>query len=474
MAGPGRFSRPYRSAFYFLTVLFLAITLIRVDHSCLDAADSAYLISADAFAGGLMPYRDFLAAHPPLLYLLGVPLAWLGGGVLPFRIFSLLVLAGLGIAVWRLALRLTGRDDIAFLAGGFMLFAPLSLYFSKLFIQDSLVALLAVAAMSLLLGGSRRQAAAAGILCIFAALLKLTFLPLLLVFIIYVYRYRREHLSLFLWISIAIPLALVLLLELISSSAFLEDIILAQASKGYSLANLSGGLHRIWRMDLPLLVAAVPGLWYMNRQLRAAGRGDARFMMLGWLAAGALVLLTLTADGHDTNLFQLMEPTVVLLAAWGIMGLASEGRILPVAAALILLLASVVFIVGRDRSHINRSNSSDVASIVESIGLNSDAAEAILAPGCYALEAQRPVARRFFDQFLWEEKYDRGDADARGLYDALRGDLDSGSLPVVVMEDDRPSLEILGPSLERVYRVSYSSSLWPPVTLWLPGSQPED
>lgn len=470
MAEPGRFSRPYQSVFLFLIGLYLALTLIRVDHSCLDAADSAYLISADAIAGGLMPYRDFLAAHPPLLYLLGVPLTWMGDGVIPFRVFSLLVTAGLGIAVWRLALRLTGRDDIAFLAGSFILFAPLGLFFSKLFIQDSLVALLAVAAMTLLLGGSRRQAAAAGVLSILAVMLKLTFLPLLAVFIIYLYRYRRERLSLFLRISVAGSLVLVLLLELASGGHFLDNILLAQASKSYSLANFTGGLQRIWQMDWPLLVGIVPGLWYMNRQLRQVGRRDARFMMLGWLAAGLLVLLTLAADGHDTNLFQLLEPAVALLAAWGIMGLAGEGRVLTVAAAVILLLGTVVFIVSKDRSHINRGNSGDVASIVELIDHNSTPGEEILAPGCYALEAQRAVARRFYDQFLWEEKYDRGDTDARDLFDALLGDLESASLPVVVMEDERPSLEILGPPLHGSYRETFTSSQWPAASLWLPRS----
>lgn len=469
MGGPGSFSRPYRPAFFFLIGLFLAINLSGIDRSCLDAADSAYLISADAIAGGMVPYRDFLAAHPPLLYLLGAPLAWIGSGVIPFRVFSLLVLAGLGLAVWRLAFRLSGRDDIAFLAGAFALFAPLGIFFSKLFIQDSLLALLAVAGMILLLGGSRRQVIACAVVCVAAVMLKLTFLPVLLLFGIYLYRYRRQRLSLFLKISIGGSLALVLGLELVTGGAFLDDILFAQASKGYSFTNFYEGLHRIWQMDWPLLVAAVPGLWFASRHLGGRRSRGARFLLLGWLAAGGLLLLTLFADGHDTNLFQLVEPAVALFAAWGIMGLAGEGRAWAVAASVLLLLGSVVVVVEKDRDFIGRSNAGDVAMIVQTLEDNSGSLEASLVPGCHALEADRPVAQEFFDQFLWEQKYQRGDADALQMFDGLDQAVSQQALPVVVFENDRPSLKILGPSLAANYSQSFDGSQWPPVIMWLPG-----
>ncbi len=467
MGGPGRFSRPYRSAFYFLTGLFLALNLGGVDHSCLDAADSAYLISADAIAGGLIPYRDFLAAHPPLLYVAGAPLSWFGAGVIPFRVFSLLVLACLGLAVWKLALRLTGRDDIAFLAGAFTLFAPLGIYFSKLFIQDSLVALLAVASMALLLGQGRRRLAAAGLLCILALLTKLTFLPLLLVFILYVHRFRRPELGLFLELTLGGSLLAVLALELLTAGAYLDDIILAQASKGYSFANFHEGLLRIWQIDWPLLVAAAPGLWFAVDFLRRRHAPGGLLLLLGWLAAGAAVLLTLFADGHDTNLYLLVEPALALLAAWGIMGPAGRGR--PAAAlAMALLLVSVVGMVSKDRVLINRSNAGDVAVIADTIESASAPGEASLVPGCYALEADRPVARRFFDQFLWEEKYRRGEEDAQRLFSGIEQDISRRAYPVVVFEEDRASLEILDGALADSYRRTYDSRRWPPVGLWTP------
>ncbi|GBE57668.1 hypothetical protein BMS3Abin01_00589 [bacterium BMS3Abin01] len=468
MRGSPGLARSYRAAFLLLLGFFALFTVAGTDRSCLDAADSAYLISADAIAHGLWPYRDFLAAHPPLLYLLGAPLALLDAGTLPFRIFSLLILAGLSLSVWHLAQKMTANAGIAFLAGAFTLFAPLGIFFSKLFIQDALVSLIAVAAITLVMGGGRRRVALAGSLCVLGTLTKLTFLPLLLVLAVYMYRYRREQLALFLRIAIGGSLAAALILELLTGGSYFDDIILSQASKGLSFTNFYQGLHRIWEMDWPLLVAAVPGAWIAIHGLRERRRYGRLFLLLGWLAAGAALLLTLPAAGHDTNLFQMAEPAVALLAAWGIIGLAERGRLLPVAVAAILLLVSVVVLVEKDRLFIMRSNAGDVERVVALIDGAAAEDEAVLAPGCYALEAGRPVTRRFYDQFLWEEKYRRGDSSALELFRGLEEDLVSRSVPVVALEADRDSLRILGPALDAGYRRAYASRQWPRTILWLP------
>jgi hypothetical protein len=465
-------SRLYHKAFYFLLAIFLLLAVPSIDESCLDAADSAYLISSDAISRGLLPYRDFLAAHPPLLYMLGAPLAWIHAGIMPFRLFSILVLAGLGLAVFRLALKLSTNSGTAFLAGAFTLFAPLEIYFSKLFIQDALVSVIGVSAMILLLGGTRSRVITGGLLCVIGTLVKLTFLPLLLVFTLYVYRYRREHLKLFLAVAVAGSLFCSLALELVTGGAYFSDILSSQASKSYSFTNFYEGLHRIWQMDWPLILAAAPGLWMACGCLRKLRQDGRLFLLLGWLTAGMALLATLPAAGHDTNLFQLAEPAVALLAAWGIIGLAEKGKSIPVAAAVLLMIMSVVILVEKDRSFLTRSNAGDVREIVAAIDSRSEAGEAVLAPGCYALEAGRPVTRSFYDQFLWEEKYRRGDTDAIELFDNLRRDVSSQAIPVIVFEEDRDSLNIIGPELDIGYQESYQSAAWPPVTLWLPADIP--
>lgn len=472
MDGNAGLSRLYQRSFLFLLAAFLLLSIISIDRSCLDAADSAYMISSDAISRGLVPYSDFLAAHPPLLYILGAPLAGLGAGVIPFRIFSILVMAGLALAVWRFALRITDNSGTAFLAGAFTLFAPLGIYFSKLFIQDSLVTFIGVTAMVLLLGGTRRRVAGAGLLCIMATLTKLIFLPLLAVMVIYTFLYRRREFQLFFVLSVAGSLILALALEAATGGAYFVDIIISQASKGYSVTNFYQGLHRIWQMDWPLIVAAVPGLWFAFTYLHGKRDKGQLFLLLGWLAAGVLVLATLPAEGHDTNLFQLAEPALALLAAWGIMGLAERGKTVAVAAALILLIVNVVVLVAKDRSFLNRSNAGDVHEIVNIINSESKAGEAVVAPGCYALEAGRQVTRRFYDQFLWEEKYRRGDSDAIELFNGLRQDIYRRVPPLLVFEDDRESLIILGDALSENYQEYYHSSRWPPVTLFVPSATP--
>lgn len=469
MGTSARLRPTYALVFFLLVLLFVLLGLLHIDRSCLDAADSTYLISADGISRGLMPYRDFLLAHPPLLFLLGAPLAALKAGVLPFRIFSILVAAGVGLAVWRLALRLTANQSLALLAAALALFAPLGVFFSKLFLNDSLVSLLAAGMVLLLLSGSRRSTAAAGVLAVLGMLTKLTFVPVLVVAVVYLLIYRRGRLRLFLAVALGGTVLTALALEALTGGAYLGDILGAQASKGYSFTNFYEGLHRIWQMDWPLLVPAVPGLYFMGREWRRA-RGEPRgrlFLVLGWLAAGVTLLATLPAEGHDTNLFQVAEPAVALLAAWGITGLAASNRFLAVAAAAWVVVAAS-FVAVKDRSFLARSNAEFVQGVVAHIEDATPGGEAILAPGCYALEADRPVVYNFFDRFLWEEKYKRADPGAVNLYNGMWVELAVQGIPAVVLEEDTPTFVLLRDHLDSYYTKTASSPSQPPVALWLP------
>lgn len=469
--GPHRLPAPFFFVtFLSLLVLFLASGVAGADRSCLDAADSAYLISADAVSRGLVPYRDFLAAHPPLLFILGAPLAKLGTGVIPFRIFSLVVAAALGLLVWRLALKASGDNRVALLAGALTLFAPLGLFFSRAFLNDSLVSLLAAATVILLMGDSRRRAAAAGFLCLLGVLAKLTFLPLLVAFILYVVIFRRKLAGIFLAVAVGGSLILALVIQAGTGGAYLSDILGSQASKGYSFTNFYEGLHRIWQMDWPLLVPAPAGIWFAVRSIKDRGR---LFLLLGWLAAGAAALLTLPAEGHDTNLFQAAEPAVALLAAWGIVGLADLRLKTVVVAIGIYLVLAVPALADRDRSFFFRSNAEDTAAIVGALKSSTTECQPVLAPGCYALEADRPVKLEFFDQFLWEEKYRRGDREAAELMEGLGSEISTGKPAPVILYNGQLTEEILKPELKARYEKDYSGAEWPPVTLWLPRDRQE-
>lgn len=468
--GADRLPALYRTAFPVFLILFLALGLAGIDRSCLDAADSAYVISADAIARGLWPYRDFLAAHPPLLYLLGAPLAKLGAGVIPFRIFSLVLVAAGGLAVWRLAQKVGGDGRTAFLAGAFTLLAPLGLFFSRAFLNDALVSLLAAVTVILLLNPTRKSAAGAGVLCILGTLAKLTFLPFLAVFVLYTLLFRRRLAAVFTAVALGGSLALALALEAVSGGAYLTDILGAQASKGYSFTNFYEGLDRIWRLDWPLVVAAPAGIWFAARKIRDRGT---LFLILGWLAAGVAALLTLPAAGHDINLFQPAEPALALLAAWGVISLADSRSKLAVTAAVILLVVPVAAMVNRDRSSLFRSNAADTAAIVDTIRSRTTVYQPVLTPGCYALEADRPVRLEFFDQFLWERKYSRGDTDAQELMAGLKAEISREETAPVILYGGQATEDILKAELGSSYIRDYITATWPPATLWVPRADDE-
>jgi len=473
MAGPARLARLYFPFFILFVILFLTLGLIGIDHSCLDAADSTYLVTSRALADGQMPYRDFLAAHPPFLFMLGAALSKLGAGVLPFRVFIVLLMGGLGVAVWRLAYRITANDKLAMFAGTLNLFAPLGLLFSKTFINDYLVSVIAVATILLLMGKSRAAMAGAGLLGVLGTLTKLTILPFLVVCLIYVLIFRRRIAWIYIVVAVGGSLLAALAVQLATDGAYLNDILGAQASKGYSFANLYDGLHRIWLMDWPLMVPAWAGAWFAVRALRQRQRLGGQlqgrlFLLVGWLLAGVAVLGTLPAEGHDTNLFLIAEPAVVVLAAWGIIGLAERRTIIPIVVVAVWLIVAVPDIVDKSHDYFFRSNDSDVAVIVaETINRTSDC-QPVLIPGCYAVESGRPVTLDYYDPFLWEEKYKRGDENAVVMMDGLKREVAQEKPPVIVFGEGQETVQILQPQLDGHYQADFFSEAWPPMTMWVP------
>lgn len=473
MVSRSRLSRLYPSVFILFAVVFLTLGFLGIDHSCLDSADSAYLITSRALADGQMPYRDFLVAHPPLLFVLGAPLAWLGDGVVPFRVFILLLMLVMGVVVWRIAFKITANDKLAMFAGAITLFAPLGLFFSKTFLNDYLVSLITVLMILLLMGGSRRAIAAAGVLGILGTLTKLTFLPFLVVCVAYVLVFRRRQAWIFTAIALGGAVAAAAALQLVTNGGYLSDILGSQASKGFSLSNLLGGLHRIWLLDWPLIVPAWAGAWFAGRALlrheQLGGQLKGRlFLLVGWLAAGVVVLGTLPAEGHDTNLFLVAEPAVAVLAAWGLVGLAERRTVVPIALVVLWLLAAVPALVDKSSDFFFRSNATDVAAIVAEAQNRTSDCQPVIIPGCYALESGRPVTMDFYDQFLWEEKYRRGNEDALAMFEGLRREVAAEKSAVILFGDGQPSIDILEPQLDDHYQVDFNSEAWPPMTLWVP------
>lgn len=459
----------FKGAFLCFLVIFVAFGLAGIDRSCLDAADSAYLASADALARGQMPYRDFLAAHPPLLFALGAPLAALKAGVLPFRVFSFLLAAGIGLGSWRVALKVGGDSRIALLAGILTLLAPLGLFFSRLFLNDALVSLLALGAVLALLNGTRKRTVLAGVLCLLGTLAKLTFLPFAAAFLVHLLFKDRRQALLFAAIAGGGSLAAAAALQAAASGAYLDAIIGAQASKSMSLSNLTEGLERLWQMDWPLVVAAVPGIWVASRELAptTAGRERLRLLLL-WLGAALVPLLTLPASGHDINLFQPAEPALALFAAWGLVGLMKSRRVAALVAVAAFVLLAAPGWLERDLDFLRRSNAEDTAVIVTAVRDSSSECQAVLVGGCYAVEAGRPVMGEYLDPFLWEERYRKGDPEALATLNELQRQLEEEKAGPVALAPGSLTAAVLEPALNQRYREAYATGTGPPVTLWLP------
>lgn len=462
-----------RLSFAFFLLMLVGLGLWGIDRSCLDAADSAYLASSDAIARGMMPYRDFLLAHPPLLFLIGAPLAKLGLGTLPFRVFSILMLVGLGLGVRRLAYRVTANTGIAMLAGVLTLFAPLSIYFSKEYINDPLVSLLTVLIFLLLFGRTKKAMAGAGVLSILATLTKLTWLPVLVVCVIYTIFFRRRQGWVYLTVALGGSLAAAIIMQLLTGGAYLNDIFGAQASKAFSLTNFIDGLKRIWQIDWPLIIPSVVGVWFaaraiMRRQQLSPGMRGRLFLLSGWLLSGLVLLMTLPLEGHDTNLFLLAEPVLAILAAWGTIGLVERGTWRGMVVVLLWVAVAVPTLVDRDRDFLFRSNAEDVAVIVAEVEGRSTDCQPVLVPGCIAMEADRPVTLDYFDQFLWEEKSKRGDDDAVAKFAGLESELAQVTPPVAVFSREQLTRDKLAAALEQNYQLDFESGAWPPLEMWVP------
>ena len=137
-------------------------------------AEGVYLDSSRRILDGALPYRDFVAAHPPLLFYSGAALlsAWDSiDGVRALLALAPLVTGGL---VATAVLRLTGSSPGAVLAGLAAIVAPWSLHEHALLMPETFGAPLVMGAA--LLAARARTAAWAGLLAAVAVGFKWPFL----------------------------------------------------------------------------------------------------------------------------------------------------------------------------------------------------------------------------------------------------------------------------------------------------------
>ncbi len=154
-----------------------------------DFSDGVYGQSAHEFLHGLVPYRDFAAAQPPGVYLVGAALLAVRGGLESIRAGMALADLATSVLVMVCVWRLTGLRAISIVAGLLSPLLPISLHEHALLTPETLAAPLLLAGAMLCARAGR--AAVGGVLLALAGACKFAFvLPALAIAL--VSRQRRQ------------------------------------------------------------------------------------------------------------------------------------------------------------------------------------------------------------------------------------------------------------------------------------------
>lgn len=278
-----------------------------------DFSDGVYAQSARELLEGLTPYRDFAAAQPPPVYLVGAALLVIHDGLSALRLglglLDLLTAALVGVCTWRLS----RRRWLAIAAAAACPLLPISLHEHAQLTPETLAA-------PLLLGGAlwcarRDRAVAGGMLLAIAAACKLAFfLPALAIVLAGCAR-RRALCGL---------LAAGALLGGLALAVFGVDVwqqaVDAQIQVGTASLHYVGGLlsQAAWN-ELPLLAAAAAAVWMAfgkQDQVHVHDRVLMRTLTVA-AVAGDLLVLTVLKDGSYINVLAVAEPALLALAACG-------------------------------------------------------------------------------------------------------------------------------------------------------------
>jgi hypothetical protein len=319
-------------------VLELVLLAVWQRNGYWDFSDGVYAESAREFLHGLVPYRDFAAAQPPLVYLVGVVLLAFHDGLASLRAgmaLADLVTASLaGMCVWRL----TGLRAVAIVTALLSPLLPISLHEHALLVPETLAAPLLLGGV--LLCGRRGRAGVGGILLATAAAAKLAFaLPALAIALST--RQRREA-------TLSLILAGVVF-AIASFAAFgiavWREAVHAQLQVGRAPLHYAGGLvaQGVWS-ELPLFIPAAAGAWLVWTHRERPLNMELMRALLAAALAGLLLVFTVFKDGSWINVLAVAEPPLLVLAAAGTVWSARRSRAAAIAVGLLgaLLVAQIV------------------------------------------------------------------------------------------------------------------------------------
>ncbi|HTP19400.1 MAG TPA: hypothetical protein VMJ65_07345 [Solirubrobacteraceae bacterium] len=303
-----------------------------------DFSDGVYAESAREFLHGMVPYRDFAAAQPPVVFLVGVVLLSIHDGLASLRagmaLADLATAILVGVCVWRL----TGLRGVAVGTALLSPLLPISLHEHAQLTPETLAA-------PLLLGGAllcarRSRAAVGGVLLALAVMSKLAFAVPALAIALSTRQRREATLSLIL-ASVVFAIA--------SFAAFgvgvWREAVHAQLQVGRASLHYAGGLiaQGAWN-ELPLVVPAAAGVWLVwTRRERPLDMELMRTVVAAALA-GLLLVFTVFKLGSWINVLVVAEPPLLVLAAAGAVWSVRRSRVASIAMGLlgVLLAAQIV------------------------------------------------------------------------------------------------------------------------------------
>ena len=286
----------------------------------------------------MVPYRDFAAGQPPLVFLVGVVLLAIHDGLASLRAGAALadlVTAGLvGLCVWRL----TGTRTVAVATALLSPLLPISLHEHAQFTPETFAAPLLLAGA--LLCARPHRAGVGGVLLALAVMCKLAFaLPALAIALST--RQRREA-------TLTLILAVVVF-AIASVAAFgnglWRDAVHAQSQAGRASLHYVGGLiaQGAWN-ELPLVLTAAAGVWLVWTHREQPLDTELMRTLVAATVAGLLLALTVFKRGSWINVLVVAEPPLLVLAAAGAVWSARRSRAAWIAIGVlgVLLAAQIV------------------------------------------------------------------------------------------------------------------------------------
>lgn len=426
-----------------LGILYAVLIVTYWNRGYVDFGDGNYMYISWRLTQGAMLYRDVLAPQPPMHFVVGAPLAYIGriinDPVAPFRVFSLLLHIGTMFLVYAATLRMTGGSDpqararnrsMAVIASTVYMLLPVGFWWTAGYQSEPLEMAFMLGSFILLLRWSPRAAMLAGALGALATLTNMTAAPYALFTLGYVL-VRRPRLFLHYAIPMIGVLLAVMIVAQITTGAYLENVILNQVGSFPRKEFLPPG-QNLWTyawnkiiregnntlgLEGGFIFLGLLGLIHYSFR----GPGEIREYAASMCFFALCSIIYVSKGGTMNYIFTIGEPFLAIVTGWFVVWLwrsasrgpgASPKDFAPIFGILTAMLIAVCTItpgvkhiwriLNQQTYELDEYRTSQVVDLIRS---HTRPGDFVLSPPYYALLAQRPIAEDYSEIFLWSLKY---------------------------------------------------------------------